>query len=75
MIFGHKLLKAPYRKLKRSPKKGHKEQCDFQMERFSSRNKLLPQKTNNRKKQIIERIKMIKEYIIDKQKNYRKQDM
>ena len=45
------------------------------MERFSSRNKLLQQKTNNRKKQIIERIKMIKEYIIDKQKNYWKQDM
>ena len=45
------------------------------MERFSSRNKLLQQKTNDRKKQIIEKIKMIKEYIIDKQKNYRKQDM
>ena len=56
MIFGHKLQKTPSRKLKRSPKKGPKERCERinqnaerTKERISSRNKLLQQKTNNKK--------------------------
>ena len=70
MIFGHKLLNTPSRKLKRSPKKGHKERCErINTERIkeiiSSRNKLLQQK------QITETIKMITEHIIDKQKGSR----
>ena len=72
MIFVPKLQKTPSRKLKRSPKKGLNERCERinqnaekTNERISSRNKLLQQN------QIIERIKMIKEHIINKLKESR----
>ena len=72
MIFGQRLSKTHSRKLKRQQKKGDKESCERInknteriKERTSSRNKLLQQE------KIVERIKMVKEHIIDKQKESR----
>ena len=71
-MFGHKLLKTPSRKLKRSPKKDIRKDVKELIRIQKELRKEFQAETNYyNKKQIIERIKMIKEHIIDKQKESR----
>ena len=72
MIFDHKLLKTPKRKLKKSPKNDIRENVKALIIMRKELRKEFQAETNYyNKKQIIERIKIIKEHIIDKHKESR----